>query len=311
MRNDVENVLSLFDGHSGGQIALNRSGIKYSTYLASEIDKHCVVVTQRNYPNTIQLGDVTKIDMQSLPKIDLLIGGSPCQGFSFSGKGLNFEDPRSKLFFKYVEIKNHTNPKYFLLENVKMLKWQEDVISEHLGVSPVMIDSSIFSAQKRKRLYWTNIPIDNLPQDKGILIRDILDSPIQEYNKTLFYGKEDFILKELSSKNNRVKGVSITDRGIRPHKGDSRKSGISELGTLHFLDTKSYTIIASHVPKILTGLVDWRKLSVTEAERLQTVPVGYTDGVSDNQRYKMLGNGWTVDVVSHIFKNLKNDLEKS
>lgn len=164
----ITNVLSLFDGLSCGQIALNRVGIEYGNYFASEIDKYAIQVTQTNYPNTIQLGDVTKVKASDLPKIDLLIGGSPCQGFSFAGKGLNFEDPRSKLFFEFVRLKNETQPKYFLLENVVMKKEHEKVISEFLGVEPILINSNLVSAQNRKRLYWTNIPGLKQPVDKEI-----------------------------------------------------------------------------------------------------------------------------------------------
>lgn len=141
-------VLSLFDGMSCGQIALNRVGIKYDNYFASEIDKHAIKVTQTNYPNTIQLGDVTKVKGSDLPKIDLLIGGSPCQGFSFAGKGLNFEDPRSKLFFEFVRLKNETQPKYWMLENVKMKAEHQNIISEILGVKPILINSELVSAQR-------------------------------------------------------------------------------------------------------------------------------------------------------------------
>lgn len=176
------NVLSLFDGMSCGQIALNRSGIKYDQYFASEIDKWAIQVTQKNYPNTIQLGDVTKIKGSDLPKIDLLIGGSPCQGFSFIGKGLNFEDSRSKLFFEFVRILNETNPKYFLLENVKMKKEWRGVITKEMGSEPIEICSSLFSAQRRKRLYWTNIQFDTTIQDKGIVLDDVIDHSIKERN---------------------------------------------------------------------------------------------------------------------------------
>ena len=165
------NVLSLFDGMSCGQIALDKLGIKVNNYFASEIDKHAIKVTQHNYPNTIQLGDVMKVKGSDLPKIDLLIGGSPCQGFSFAGKGLNFDDPRSKLFFEYVRLKNELNPKYFLLENVKMKKEYQNIISGYLGVEPIMINSNLVSAQNRVRYYWTNIPVKGLPNDKSILLK--------------------------------------------------------------------------------------------------------------------------------------------
>jgi site-specific DNA-cytosine methylase len=171
----IGNVLSLFDGMSCGQIALNKLGIQYENFYASEIDKHAMKVTQHNFPNTIQIGDVTQVNANNLPKIDLLIGGSPCQGFSFSGKGLNFEDPRSKLFFEFVRLVKETKPRYFLLENVKMKKEHEQVITDYLGVEPIEINSSLVSAQNRVRLYWTNIPNIQQPEDKGIGLIDILE----------------------------------------------------------------------------------------------------------------------------------------
>jgi DNA-cytosine methyltransferase len=168
------NVLSLFDGMSCGQIALNRAGIKYENYFASEIDKYAIKVTQHNYPNTIQLGSVIDVKGSDLPKIDLLFGGSPCQGFSFAGKQLNFEDPRSKLFFEFVRLVKECNPTYFLLENVKMKKEYQDIITEHLGVEPIEINSNLVSGQNRKRIYWTNIPNVTQPNDKCILLKDIV-----------------------------------------------------------------------------------------------------------------------------------------
>ena len=169
------NVLSLFDGMSCGQIALNRANIPYSNYYASEIDKYAIKVTQHNYPETIQLGDVTEIKSSDLPQIDLLIGGSPCQGFSFAGKQLNFEDPRSKLFFEFVRLLKECNPKYWLLENVVMKKEFEQIISEHLGVKPIKINSSLVSAQNRERLYWANFEITQ-PTNKEINLIDILET---------------------------------------------------------------------------------------------------------------------------------------
>lgn len=308
------NVLSLFDGMSCGQIALNRVGIEYDNYFASEIDKHAIKVTQKNYPGTKQLGDVTKVKGADLPKIDLLIGGSPCQGFSFAGKGLNFDDPRSKLFFEFVRLKNETQPKYWMLENVKMKQEHQNIISELLGVKPILINSDLVSAQSRERLYWTNIPINGMPVDKGILLKDIIEigEPIKDKSQTILAtlykenaksmikrNKAELLVK-MSIENPRIKELSVTDRGIRPHRNDKRKSGISEIGTIHYPDTKSYTITANHAPKVLTEIIGWRKLSPIECERLQTVPDNYTDCVSDTQRYKMLGNGWTVDVIAHI-----------
>ena len=172
------NVLSLFDGMSCGQIALNKLGIDYDKYFACEIDKYAMQVTQHNFPDTVQLGDVQFVTKETFGnhKIDLVVGGSPCQGFSFAGKMLNFDDPRSKLFFEYVRLVKELKPKYFLLENVKMKKESQDIISKYMGVEPIEINSSLVSAQTRKRLYWTNIPNVSQPEDKGVVLRDVIES---------------------------------------------------------------------------------------------------------------------------------------
>lgn len=180
------NVLSLFDGISCGRVALERAGIKVNKYYASEIDKYAIQIAQKNYPDTIQLGDVCDINNNGFiyskngnkkicyDDIDLLIGGSPCQGFSFAGKQLNFSDPRSALFFEFVRLLKELKPKYFLLENVRMKQEFQDIISEHLGVKPIAINSNLVSAQNRYRLYWTNIPNVTQPEDKGIMLKDIV-----------------------------------------------------------------------------------------------------------------------------------------
>jgi site-specific DNA-cytosine methylase len=272
------NVLSLFDGMSCGQIALNRAGIKYDNYFASEIDKHAIKVTMSNYPDTIQLGDVTQVKSKNLPKIDLFIGGSPCQGFSFAGKQLNFNDVKSKLFFEYVRLLKECNPKYFLLENVKMKKEFESIISEYLGIRPIEINSALVSAQNRKRLYWTNIPNVMQPEDKHINLKNILQ-------------KKDF--------NN------------PPHNNKFKQTA-----TQSFLENKHKCLLANAGDRTQgIGIHDhnlyWRKLTPIECERLQTVPDNYTNYVSDRQRYKMLGNCWTVDVVVHIFKGIQRTLHNS
>ena len=176
-------VLSLFDGMSCGQIALKKAGIPVTKYFASEIDKHAIKVTQENFPDTIQLGSVTDVTTDQVGEIDLLIGGSPCQGFSFAGKNLNFDDPRSKLFFEYVRLLKELKPKYFLMENVRMSKKSQDIISEHLGVEPIVINSNLVSAQNRHRLYWTNIPFD-MPTDKGIVLSDIIEGGVVDRDKS-------------------------------------------------------------------------------------------------------------------------------
>ena len=261
------NVLSLFDGMSCGQIALNRLGIKYDNYYASEIDKHSIKVTMKNYPNTIQLGDVTKIKGEDLPKIDLLIGGSPCQGFSFAGKQLNFEDPRSKLFFEYVRLLNELKPKYFLFENNRMKEEYKQVISSYLGVEPFEINSSLVSGQNRTRLYWANIPNIEKPTDKKIGLNSIV-------------GKYD--------------GIWVYPRGFNK-------------GGLQLYKGKSPTITTSSWQYNFFIYKNGNKEKFTRniCEKLQTVPKDYTLSVSENQAIKMIGNGWTVDVICHIFKNME------
>lgn len=276
------NVLSLFDGISCGQIALQRSGIKVNKYYASEIDQHAIKVTQHNWPDTIQLGDVTEVKSEDLPKIDLLIGGSPCQGFSFAGKQLNFEDPRSKLFFEFINILNYYKPKYFLLENVVMKKECEDVISKLLGVAPIKINSNLVSAQNRRRLYWTNIPEIEQPEDKKIVISDILET------------EGPFSL--------------WTDKQMQ--KWHNKEYVRKDYYRIESLDGKSQCLMAQmgmNEPKIWHG-DKFRKLTPVEWERLQTIPDKYTEGISDLQRKKCLGNGWTVDVIAHIFKSLSKEL---
>jgi DNA-cytosine methyltransferase len=288
-------VLSIFDGMSCGQIALNKIGYKYSEYYASEIDKHAIKVAVNNYPSTKQIGSVTEVKAVDLPKIDLLMGGSPCQGFSFSGKQLNFDDPRSKLFFEFVRLKEECEPKWFLLENVVMKKEYEQVITKALGVEPIRINSALVSAQNRERLYWTNIPNITQPNDKGKTTKDIVgfESEIPCIDETI---------SEIKKYTSRDFQVSISKNGrIRPHRFDYKKSGISEIGTIVNPNDKTVTIIASHSPKTYkSNPFEIYPLNRQECEQLQTVPMGYTDCVSEQQAKRMLGNGWTVDVISHI-----------
>ena len=282
------NVLSLFDGMSCGQIALNRLGIKYDKYFASEIDEYAIKVTQHNYPETIQIGDVLNVKGSDLPQIDLMFGGSPCQGFSFAGKRLNFDDPRSKLFFEFVRLRDELKPKYFLLENVKMKKEHEQVITEHMGVEPIRINSKLVSAQSRERLYWTNIPGIEQPEDKGILVKDIVDYsgghkilPPKTIQAQLYYAK-----------NYKATGKAPTLTRELAH------------GWGKNITPKCYVEI-----KAITG--EDRLFSPLECERLQTVPDNYSSTVSNTQRFNLLGNGWTVDVIAHIFKNIEYERIKS
>ena len=303
------NVLSLFDGMSCGQLALQRAGIQVENYYAAEIDKYAIKVTQANFPETVQLGDVTAIDPDSLPDIDLLIGGSPCQGFSFAGKQLNFDDPRSKLFWEYVRLLKALKPKYFLLENVKMKKESMDVITEALGVEPVFINSNLVSAQNRQRYYWTNIPVDKLPDDKGIVLADILEDGHVDRDKSHCIDANYFKGGNLKSYFEKHRRQLVFSKDGMCHVGDA---GISDkyayVNRVYHPSGKGPSLVASdggHLqPKVSKGTTEYRKLTPLECERLQTVPEGYTNHVSNTQRYKMLGNGWTVDVVSHIMKGL-------
>ena len=177
-------VMSLFDGMSCGRLALARAGLPVTTYYASEIDKYAIKIAKKNFPDTVHLGDAEQMPGgASFPRMDLLLGGSPCQGFSRAGKQLNFEDPRSKLFWRYVSFLRENKPRYFLLENVRMKKESQDIISDALGVEPIAINSSLVSAQNRYRLYWTNIPFE-MPEDKGIVLKDILEDGFVDRDKS-------------------------------------------------------------------------------------------------------------------------------
>lgn len=293
--NKVMKVLSLFDGMSCGQIALKQLGIIPEKYYASEIDKHAIKQTQLNFPGTIQLGDVTKwkkwdIDWES---INLVLAGSPCQGFSFAGKQLAFNDPRSKLFFVFIDILNHIrslNPDVlFLLENVNMKKSYMRIISKFCGVFPVNINSSLVSAQNRDRWYWTNIRTKRVglfnevytnipqPEDKGILLHDILEKEVDEKyyvtSKCLEYITKEFRLqKKYTQINSEKKALPLMARGYSNWTGDYIRE--------------------------ITGRI--RSLTPTECSCLQTIPTWYKWECLDSQAYKMLGNGWTVDVISYI-----------
>jgi DNA-cytosine methyltransferase len=294
------NILSLFDGMSCAQIAITKLGIKNYKYYASEIDNHAIKVAQANYPNTIQLGDVTKIKAKDLPKIDLLIAGSPCQGFSFAGKQLNFNDTRSALFFEFVRLLKELKPKYFLLENVKMKKEYQDVISDYLGVKPVFINSSLVSAQNRQRLYWCNWEV-NQPEDKNIILADIIENNFVDRDKSYCidanYFKGTNLEQYLAKKRRQIVFQ------INPDKSAGGKQPNMQNRVYH-VSGKSIAITSSFGNRLNVGtsMSDYRKLTPVECERLQTVPDNYTDHVSNTQRYKMLGNGFTIDVIVHILK---------
>ena len=434
-------VLSLFDGMSCGQIALDQLGIEVDTYYASEIDKYAIEITQKNFPETIQVGDITKLDPKDFADVDLIMGGSPCQGFSFAGKQLAFDDPRSALFFEFIRMLKAIKPKYFLLENVRMKKEFVDIISQQVsecypeitfGIQPILINSSLLSAQSRQRFYWTNIPNIKQPEERGIVLRDILENDV---DNEFYHGKKSIEYmergndkwqqagarradryeqtadkkKSFTITENWHKGVpynyfketkpkqvgSIKDggQGNRIYSQDGKSSTLSSqsggtagvgnalvetkpkqvgiaadisghdiLKRVYSPEGKSPTLNTmgggNREPKVVTGgafrgrdydkdgkrmdrdgssvanktkqmlelrkddksnaittvgkdsvVVDeeltWRKLTPLECERLQTVPDNYTDGVSNTQRYKMLGNGWTVEVIKHILGEIK------
>ena len=419
---------------SCGQIALKKLGVTVDEYYASEIDKYAIQVTQKNFPKTIQVGDVSLLDPDDFQDIDLILAGSPCQGFSFAGKQLAFDDPRSVLFFEFVKLLKAIQPKYFLLENVKMKKEFLEVITEEVSkcypnfsngsdlfgnrIEPILINSSLLSAQSRQRYYWTNIPGIKQPEDKGIVLKDILEQDPDEIYK-ISEAKKDRVLNSKRGKGyfytesdpkigtviagyhkeptdgsyiEQHKPVKKTERNRRHLRQPDEKSlcmtatmykgagnngmtlvpqkpkqigvavdvnGHDILKRVYSDEGKSPTLNSmgggNREPKVACGRmvgrykidgkrqdhkgsvagkttqmlelrrdqktnnlstvqkdnvltkddVYWRKLTPLECERLQTVPDGYTDSVSNTQRYKMLGNGWTVDVVAHILKNME------
>jgi len=348
------NVLSTFNGIGCIWIALDRIGIKVDKRYSSEIDKYANQVNDKNYPDTIQLGDVTKVKAEDLEPIDLLVGGSPCQGFSFAGKQLNFEDPRSKLFFEFVRLLKECKPKYFLLENVKMKKEYEQVITEALGVEPIEINSNLVSAQNRKRLYWTNLPNLIQPEDKNITWGDVRETGVNEEN---YYYTEKAMqwLAKHSQRKDKVLTVHADNEKMQMleashHKkysaqrffgivdlpndkqaiaamrgrylvngkrqdGKQKTKGLTQQyiefrydGKTNALTTvgKDNVVVPFTLPnRIPADEFFFRYITPTECERLQNVPDGYTDCVSNTQRYRMLGNGWTVDVIAHLLNGLK------
>ena len=290
------NILSLFDGMSCGQIALADTHLHFDNYYASEIDKYAIKVVTENHPSTIQLGDVENwrdwdIDWSS---IDLLIGGSPCQGFSYAGKQLAFDDPRSKLFFVYCDILNHirsVNPEVkFLLENVKMKKEYLEVITEHLGVEPVFINSREVSALNRPRYYWFNWKYTQI-ENKELVISDVME---EAHDDMPWLSDKAIARLKTIDERAKAKGLGYKNCILQPYdkylnldanyfKGADGKRGVLEQG----------------------GRL--RMLTPLEVERMQTVPDNYTASVSNTQRYKMLGNGWTVDVIKHLLKDVYID----
>ena len=388
-------VLSLFDGMSCGRIALDRLGIAVDTYYASEIDKYAIEVAQKNYPDTIHVGDVTQLNADDFQDVDLILAGSPCQGFSFAGNQLAFDDPRSALFFEFIRLLKAIKPKYFLLENVRMKKEFLEVITDQVSscypefqghdlfggrIEPILINSSLVSAQSRERYYWTNIPNITQPENRGIVLRDVLEEdPGDSFNlapakvdrvlnqargKGFFYNEDSpkigtiiagyhkeptdgsyietkpkqvgiasdinghDILKRVYSPDGKsptlntmgggnrepkvvsggaFRGRAYDDKGKRMDRnGDSVANKTSQMLELR-QDRKSNAITTVYKDSVVVeNELHWRKLTPLECERLQTVPDNYTNHVSNTQRYKMLGNGWTVDVIAHILNNMEN-----
>ena len=364
-------VLSLFDGMSCWRLALERAWIPVASYYASEIDRYAIQVSKKNYPDIHQIGDVSKCEYRYMngskkhqwyyllgepnsdplctnmrrTDIDLLIGGSPCQWFSSAGKGLNFEDPRSKLFFEYVRVLNEAKPRYFLLENVKMKKERQNTISEHLfGIQPVEIDSALVSAQRRKRLYWVgernedwsySQVVVNQPEDKGIMLKDIIDYGIVDQDKSYCidanYAKGGNLKSYARGRRQLVfNSIYQLPRGKNPggvKEGKSPTLSSNSWQYNNFLIGNQYNqrIFTDKSWCLWTGMGRtnkqgiWvyndsitpenfiRKLTPIECERLQTLPDNYTEWVSNSQRYKMLWNGRTVDVIAHIFREMFKD----
>lgn len=326
-------TLSLFDGMSCGQMALRKLGMTPDLYMASEVDESAIKVTQKNFPKTMQLGDVTKVDPKSIARPDLLVGGSPCQGFSFAGNQLNFQHPESKLFFEYARLLEALKPGLFLLENVVMKKEYEDVISGILGVKPVLINSNLLSAQNRKRLYWTNIEGIEQPEDKKIGWGQVREHGVKTHKhyythkamqwlanesikkrKPLTIHRSDEKMQMLEANHHkkyssqRFFAVADYDEGVDPQKYPVYGGEDPESGPIK-IELKDGCLMATKEGKehkitrpgdLPDGKFGLRYVTPLECERLQTVPDGYSAAVSDTQRYRMLGNGWTVDVISHI-----------
>ena len=298
------NVLSLFDGMSCGQLALTQVGLHITNYFACEIKPHAIKVTQENFPETIQLGDVTKVTAEDLPKIDIIIGGSPCQDFSQANRiKMGLEGAKSGLFFEYVRLLKEAKPKYFFLENVRMKKEASDIISEELGVQPITLNSKDVCGQLRTRSYWTNIPFDGLTA---------IEATLQDQ---LSHGYTD-----------RLKARCLLESDSRPPATPVKmfhryyNTGFT---TLIFKSQAHYTLCKSHFDKYFKGMsakeIDvamvsapemetyegLRYLNQEELERLQTVPNGYTKNITRNQSASLLGDGWTVEVIAQFFKGIQ------
>lgn len=321
-------ILSLFDGISCARVALERAGIPVEVYYASEVDKYAMQISVKNYPDIVQVGSVVGLDTTQFRDVDLMVGGSPCQDLSIAKKDRKgLEGSRSSLFWEYVRILNEVKPKYFILENVaSMPKADKDIITKTLGVEPIMINASLVSAQNRKRLFWTNIPNVTLPEDKGILLKDILESGdtdrLKSYCIDANYWKcaslEQYLKKArrqivFCDSDLQILVEGRTEEGKKSRKEIREKTGKDS--TLRSSTHKAYFGRPAIKSNCLTtgmgaeGLIIEkqiiRKLTPIECERLQGLPDNYTEGVSNTQRYKCLGNAFNVDVVAHILSFIK------
>lgn len=306
-------VLSLFDGICCGHLALERAGIKIDSYDAYEIEKNAIKATETNFPDVVQHGDVTIEDFTKYKgKIDLLIGGSPCTNLSMAGNGQGLKGSQSKLFYEYARAIKEAQPKYFLLENVIMKKEWEDIITNILGVEPIEINSSLVSAQNRRRLYWTNIPNVTLPADKNITLEDILED-IEFPNPAAIRGR-------------RLNKATIVGRRLdkNGHRKDTDKTiPITQCLEVRATNTdKSNCLTTVDKDNVLTPLsigrhpdafknnLPFRYYTTKEMCRLQTVPDDFLNMIPDSAARKALGNGWTVDVIAHIFSFLPDEYKE-
>lgn len=338
-------ILSLFDGISCAQLAINNLGINDYTYYASEIDEYSIRVTQNHFPHTIQLGEVANVNGKEFTDIYLMIGGSPCQDLSIAGKRLGFHGTKSILFWEFVRLLEEVKPKYFILENVfSMGAENKKIITDTLGVKPIMIDAALVSAQKRKRLFWTNIPNVELPEDKHIYIKDILEDNEKIHDKFIFHRTDLTITKDLDTPTdlkNTTKPIRVGQfgKGMQGYRvygrngksvtllsnagGVGAKTGIYAIYSHHnssFRTDKATTLGTNSQQRTAkTGqqVIDIdnkivRRLIPLECERLQCIPDNYTDlpKISDTQKYKMIGNGFNVKVIEHILSYIINEFKQ-
>lgn len=301
------NVLSLFDGMSCGRVALERANIKVNNYFSSEIKEYAIRVANINYPQDIQnrLGDILNIRPNNLPKIDLLIGGSPCQDFSGANKErLGTDGVKSGLFFEYVRLLKATNPKYFLLENVRMKKEHQDFVSSIIGCEPIVINSELVAPHLRHRLYWTNIPFTEMPKDKGLKLNDFLIDGYSDREKARTLLESDS--RPLSTPIKMAHRYFNTGFTTLIFKNKEHYERIKEHFDTHFKGKSAKEVDELSKDMDLSLYKGIRYMNNKEREACQNIPNGYTDSLTQNEAACILGDGWTVDVIAHMFKNLKD-----